>query len=142
MKRKPIKSAKPTKKSLIQFAFYNLGGVAFFIIGYLVFAVLYGIFSWRWWIAKIVADIIGWLTNYVIQRYLAFREESKHHKDSQLFARFSIISLLNVPIDYAIVGGLKFVGVSPFIGLWISSIFFTVWKFVWYKVWVFAAPKK
>lgn len=133
---------KPSKKSIVQFAWYNLGGVAFFIIGYLVFAVLYGIFSWRWWIAKIVADIIGWLANYIIQRYLAFREDSKHHKNTTLFARFSIVSLLNVPIDYAIVGGLKLIGVSPFIGLWLSSIFFTAWKFIWYKLWVFSAPKR
>ncbi len=134
--------AQSTKqKAVKQFAFYNLGGVAFFIIGYTVFALLYGIFSWPWWIAKIIADITGWAANYAVQRFVAFREESKHHTESKLFARFSIISLINVPLDYAIVGGLKLLGISPFLGLWISSLFFTVWKFIWYKLWVFQAPK-
>lgn len=128
---------KITRKSAIQFAWYNLGGLAFFLIGYAVFALLYGLFSWKWWAAKIVADLVGWISNYLIQRYLAFREESKHHKNRKLIAKFSIVSLANVPIDYAIVGGLKLIGVSPFIGLWLSSLFFTVWKFVWYKLWVF-----
>jgi hypothetical protein len=48
-------------------------------------------------------------------------------------------SLFNIPIDYAIVGGLKWLGVTPFLGLWISSIFFTIWKWLWYKHWVFKA---
>jgi hypothetical protein len=51
--------------------------------------------------------------------------------------KFVPFSLFNIPIDYAIVGGLKWLGVTPFLGLWISSLFFTVWKWLWYKHWVF-----
>jgi len=133
---------KPSKKSVIQFAWFNLGGVAFFVSGYGVFVVLYGIFSWRWWVAKIIADLTGWSINYLVQRFLAFREESKHHTEKKLFAKFSAISLVNVPIDYAIVGGLKLLGVTPFLGLWISSLFFTVWKYLWYKYWVFRVVER
>lgn len=131
---------KPSKQSIIQFALYNLGGVAFFAIGYLVFVLLYGLLSWHWLIAKAIADLTGWTANYLIQRHVAFRHESKHHTERSLLKRFSIISILNVPLDYAIVGGLKWLGVSPFLGLWLSSLFFTIWKFAWYKWWVFRVP--
>lgn len=131
---------KPSKRTLRQFVLYNIGGIAFFVTGYSIFSILYGLFSWKWWIAKIVADLSGWTVNYFVQRFIAFRHESKHHTEKKLFTRFSAISLINVPIDYAIVGGLRLLGVSPFIGLWVSSAFFTMWKFLWYKFWVFKMP--
>lgn len=136
------KKIRPSKKTLWQFGLYNIGGVAFFVIGYLVFALLYGVFSWQWWVAKIAADLTGWTANYLVQRFIAFRHESEHHTEKKLLARFSAISLINVPLDYAIVGGLKWLGISPFIGLWVSSWFFTFWKFAWYKLWVFKVPGK
>lgn len=128
---------KPSRKASLQFAYYNLGGLSFFLLGYGVFALLYGVLGWEWWLAKIFADLIGWSSNYIIQRFLAFGEESAHHGERVLLGKFTLISLINVPIDYAIVGGLKAIGVSPFLGLMISAVFFTVWKFVWYKRWVF-----
>lgn len=128
---------KPSKRTLKQFVLYNVGGVGFFVAGYMVFSVLYGVLSWDWWSAKIVGDLVGWTVNYFIQRFLVFHEESRAHKEHRIFARFSAISLVNVPIDYLIVGGLKWLGVTPFIGLFVSAGFFTIWKFAWYKHWVF-----
>lgn len=128
---------KPSKKSIKQFVLYNFGGVGFFVTGYLVFSLLYGVFEWEWWQAKIIADLFGWTVNYLIQRFFAFRDESRAHTEKALFARFSFISLINVPLDYAIVGGLNWLGLTPFIGLFVSACFFTVWKFIWYKFWVF-----
>lgn len=116
--------------------------MSFFIVGYAVFSLLYGLFSWRWWVAKIIGDLSGWAVNYLIQRFLAFREESKGYGEKKLLIRFSAISLVNVVIDYAIVGGLKWLGISPFIGLFIAAWFFTVWKYIWYKLWVFKTPDK
>lgn len=133
---------KPSRKSIRQFILYNFGGVGFFVTGYLVFALLFGLLKWEWWTAKIVADLSGWTVNYLVQRLLAFREESQAHTEKALFARFSAVSLINVPLDYAIVGGLKWLGVTPFIGLFISAWFFTIWKFLWYKYWVFNVRSK
>lgn len=128
---------KPSRRSAWQFFVFNIGGIAFFITGYGVFALLYGVFHWRWWQAKIIADLCGWTINYIIQRFWAFRHESKQIRERTLMQRFTFISLANVPLDYAIVGFLNSLGVTPFIGLWISSLFFTVWKYAWYKLWVF-----
>lgn len=137
MKRR-LTPKKPSKKSVKQFAWYNLGGVSFFVVGYMVFSLLYGLFSLEWWIAKVIGDVSGWSVNYVIQRLLAFREESKGHSEKQLLIRFSALSLVNVVIDYAIVWALKeLLHITPFIGLFIAATFFTIWKFIWYKLWVF-----
>jgi len=33
-----------------------------------------------------------------------------------------------------IIGGLKAIGITPYIGFFISGIFFTVWSWFWYKI--------
>ena len=137
MPKLKLRIKRPTKRGVIQFIYYNLGGVAFFLSGYLVFVLLYGVLHWWWWVAKGIADLVGWGLNYFIQRYLAFNEESKAQSQRKLISKYVGFSLLNVLIDYALVAGLYALGVSPFLGLWISSIFFTIWKYLWYKFWVF-----
>lgn len=128
---------RPTKKGVVQFVFFNAGGVAFFVVGYATFSLLYGLFHWSWLPAKIVGDSLGWTVNFAIQYFLAFRVERRGHKPHVVAGKFTAISLINLAIDYAIVGLLKWAGVSPFIGLIIASQFFTVWKWLWYKHWVF-----
>jgi hypothetical protein len=56
--------------------------------------------------------------------------------------KFTVFSLINLGIDYLIVGGLNWLGVSPFVGMIIASQFFSVWKWVWYKWWVFNKVEK
>jgi putative flippase GtrA len=73
-------SLKPTKlsrKGMVQFVFFNAGGLAFFVIGYATFTLLYGLFHWSWLPAKIVGDSLGWSANFAIQYFLAFRDERK-----------------------------------------------------------------
>ena len=135
--RQIIDIERPSRRRVWQFIVFNVGGIAFFVTGYSVFALLYGVFSWQWWQAKFVADIAGWTVNYLIQRYWAFAQESQNIRDRYILRRFILISLANVPIDYAIVGLLNWLGVSPYIGLWVSSLFFTAWKYLWYRLWVF-----
>lgn len=132
---------RPSKRGLLQFLYFNLGGVLFFVTGYLIFALLYGALHWYWLIAKGIADLIGWALNYLVQHYLAFSDVAREHGHKKVLKKYVPFSILNVLIDYVIVGGLKFIGVSPFVGLWIASLFFTVWKWLWYKRWVFARAK-
>ena len=136
------KPAKPSKKGVVQFVFFNAGGIAFFVVGYAVFTLLYGPLHWSWVGAKVVGDTLGWTVNFVIQYFLAFREERHGHKPHVIAGKFTVISLVNLVIDYALVGVLKWFGISPFLGLVIASQFFTLWKWVWYKVWVFRKVEK
>ncbi len=133
---------KPSKKGIVQFVFFNAGGVAFFVVGYGAFVVLYGPLHWSWLPSKIVGDALGWTANFAIQYFVAFRDERHGHKPHVVLGKFTAISLLNLGIDYAIVAVLNWLGVSPFIGLVIASQFFTFWKWFWYKHWIFKNSKR
>lgn len=122
---------------MVQFMLFNAGGLAFFVVGYTVFAGLYGLAHWAWLPAKIVGDSLGWLCNFAIQYFLAFHEERRTGRPHVIVGKFTVISLVNLGIDYALVAVLAWIGLSPFIGLIIASQFFTVWKWFWYKRWVF-----
>jgi putative flippase GtrA len=135
--KRSLRLQKPSKKGVIQFVFFNAGGIAFFVVGYASFSLLYGLLHWPWLPAKIVGDSLGWSCNFAIQYFVAFREERHGHQPRVIFGKFTVISLINLGIDYAIVGLLAWAGVTPFIGLIIASQFFTVWKWLWYKHWVF-----
>lgn len=128
---------KPSRKGLRQFLYFNIGGAVFFGVGYVLFALLYGIAGWHWFAAKIIADLVGWTLNYLVQHYLAFQDTAKAQGHRSVLAKFIPFSLVNLVLDYGIVAGLAWLGVSPFIGLVVSSMFFTVWKWLGYKHWVF-----
>lgn len=126
-----------TRKDVVQFLIYMVGGSVYFWSGYIVFAFCYSGLHWDWLIAKLAADVIGWSLNYVIQRYWAFNKQSLAHHEGQTIGRFGLVSLLNLALDYAIIASLKAAGISPYIGFFISSAFFTVWNYAWYRFWVF-----
>lgn len=141
-KKFSLKPTKLSRKGIVQFVLFSAGGTAFFVVGYFTFALLYGVFHWAWLPAKIIGDTLGWSVNFAIQYFLAFRDERKGQHPHVVTGKFTIISLVNLVIDYAIVGLLNLLGVSPFIGLIIASQFFTVWKWLWYKHWVFKIDNK
>jgi len=132
---------KPSKKELNRFAKYWLGGGVYFWSGYIIFATLYGLAHWNWIPAKIIADAVGWSSNYFIQRKYAFADQI-HLKEIEHLSRYLIIEAVGFILDYFIVGGLKSIGITPYIGLFISSIFFTFWSYAWYKYWVFPNKNK
>ena len=112
------------RAKIIQFFWFNIGGLLFFVAGYGVFALLYGVLHGHWLLAKAFADLTGWSLNYLIQHYVAF--DGRKHGHAHTLKRYLPFSGMNLFIDYAIVGGLTVLGVTPFLGLWISSLFFTV----------------
>jgi putative flippase GtrA len=126
----------PKKKAARQFAKYYIGGGVYFWLGYGIFAICYSGLHWGWLPAKLLADAIGWSLNYVIQRLWAFKDQA-HLSEMQHASRYIFIEGIGFVMDYLIVWGLKSVGITPYIGFFISSAFFTVWSFFWYKYWVF-----
>ncbi len=119
-----------------QFLKYMAGGSLNFWSGYAIFALCYSVFHWSWFWAKVLADIVGWTLNYVVQRFWAF--SGQHHlSEMQHAGRYIFIESIGFVLDYAIIGGLNAIGITPYIGFFISSGFFTVWSWLWYKYWVF-----
>jgi putative flippase GtrA len=122
----------------IRFAKFLVGGALYFLVGYLVLVILYGGFHTSWWVAKLTGDVIGWTLNYLVQRYWAFATPKLKLHEYTHVSRYVVINIVNVAIDYAIVGGLRARGISPFIGYFVSAAFFTGWNFLWFRYWVFA----
>jgi putative flippase GtrA len=134
----------PSKQAIIQFVKYNIGGAIFFLSAYGIFSLLFGVFHWPWWLAKTIGDGIGWFINYLIQRYWAFAHTELHFRERKNRTRYILLIIIDTILGYVIVGVLQHFGLSPFIGVWASSIFFTFWNYVLYRYWVFAAvsPQK
>ena len=127
---------KTLQKQLVE---YLVAGGAFFWSGYIAFAVFDSIFHLPLFIAKQLANLIGLTVNYVLEDQWVFKKgKSKKKYDKRRTGRYIVITLLNFGIDYLIVLGLKDIGITPYLGQFVSAGFFTIWNFVWYKYWVFA----
>lgn len=129
-------------KRLIQFIEYMIGGGVYFWSGLGVFAICYSLFNWDWLIAKMLADVVGFSLSYFIQRYWAFDDPRLKRKTLQTGKRYFLISAITLIVDYGIVATLKSMGVTPYIGLFVSSLFLTVWNYLWYRFWVFDPNQK
>ncbi len=119
---------------------YVVSGGAYFWVGYLMFFALDRGLGWTLWWAKLTANITGWLVNYVLQRYWVFRNPSLARHQTEVTGRYATITLVDFVLDYLIVASLKSFGLTPYLGQFVSSGFFTVWNYLWYKFWVF--PEK
>jgi putative flippase GtrA len=133
---------RPTRRRIMQFLEYMVGGSIYFWSGYLIFAMCYTGLDWNWLYAKMAADLVGWTLNYVVQRYWAFNNPSLKKHEARTAGRYALITIFNFVLDYLIIWGLDSVGVSPYIGFFISSAFFTVWNYLWYRFWVFIGKRK
>lgn len=125
------------KREVTRITEYVVSGGAYFWSGYLCFflfdQVLHTSFFW----AKSVATLVGWTVNYLLQRFWVFRNPALNKHRTQVTGRYIVITLVDFVLDYFIVYGLKLVGITPYIGQFISSGFFTIWNYLWYRFWVF-----
>jgi len=124
-------------KTLIQFVEYMISGGAYFWVGYVILLYLYHGLHWSLWWSTIVSNVIGWAVNFVLQRFWVFNNKSLKGHQTQVTGRYIFITLVDFILNYYILLGLKKVNIDPAIGQFISSGFFTVWNWFWYKFWVF-----
>jgi putative flippase GtrA len=134
------KSQKQRRKTLIQFIEYMISGGAYFWSGYALFAYLWSGLHWSLWWATITSNVFGWSVNYVLQRYWVFNNKALKGHQTQVTSRYITITLVDFVLNYFILYGLRQIGITPYIGQFISSGFFTVWNYLWYRYWVF--PEK
>ena len=134
------KRQKQQSKLIFQFAKYAVSGGAYFWTGYFAFFITYTGLHWSLWWAKLTANIIGWIVNYSLQRYWAFNNPQLKKHQTQVTGRYIVITLVDFMLDYLIVAGLKNLGLTPYLGQFVSAGFFGIWNFLWYRYWVF--PEK
>lgn len=137
----PQKS-KNRHKLLLQFVEYLISGGAYFWVGYLILDYLYYKAHWSLWWATILSNVVGWTVNFVLQRFWVFNNQALKDHKTQVTGRYIFITLVDFVLNYFILYGLKAVGITPAIGQFISSAFFTVWNWFWYKLWVFPEHMK
>lgn len=132
-----IKLKKSEKREVKRITEYIVSGGAYFWAGYATYFLLdKGLHASFFW-AKTISTLVGWAVNYALQRYWVFNNPKLAKHQTEVTSRYAIITITNFILDYLIVWGLKNVGVSPYIGQFASSGFFTVWNYIWYKYWVF-----
>ena len=135
MKKK--KSKKPKHPKIIQLVEYGISGGAYFWTGYLAFFVADKGLHWNLLAAKLSADVIGWTVNYLMQRYWVFNNTKLNKHQDEVTTRYVIITLTDFLLDYGIIWYLKRIGITPYIGQFVSAAFFTGWNYLWYRFWVF-----
>lgn len=142
--RKPERQCymKRMHAQFIQFLEYLVGGFGYFWSGYAVFAVCYSGFGWNWFPAKMAADVVGWTVNYAVQRYWAFNSPALAGREAATLGRYGILTACNLFIDYLIIWALNDIGISPYVGFFVSAGFFTVWNYLWYRFWVFYGKRR
>lgn len=140
-----LRLKKKQRKEVKRITEYLISGGAFFWSGYLAFFVFdKGLHLSLWW-ATSLAYLIGWTINFLLQRYWVFNNPKLEDHAVEVSERYIIISLINWPINYAILWSLKSIDITPYIGQFVSAGFFTFWNYYWYKFWVFAptyTPKR
>ena len=129
--------AKSGKFDTRQVAEYMVSGGAYFLTGYATFFVCDRVFHFNLWWAKLTANVLGWVVNYILQRYWVFQNPEASVNQTQVTFRYGVITLVDFVIDYFIIWALKGAGITPYLGQFVSAGFFTVWNYVWYKYWVF-----
>lgn len=126
-----------THKRLVQLGEYLIGGGVYFWLGLGIFAFCYSWLGWNFWVSKILADVIGWTLNYLIQRYWAFFDRRLKKHEGRVRARYILINVLDFGLDYLIIAGFRLLGFTPYLGFFVSAAFTTVWDYLWYRYWVF-----
>src|SRR3989344_4568234 len=97
-----VKINKRRRKLLIQFVEYMIAGGAYFWSGYLMFALLWSGLRWSLWWGKLGANVFGWTTNFMLQRYWVFRNPHLKEHLGVVTARYIIITLVDFIMDYLI----------------------------------------
>lgn len=131
---------------LKRIAEYLVTGGAWFWSGYAMFALCYSLLGLDIVPAKIISYTFGLIVNFVLERLWVFKAKDPTHQIEKVTGRYVALSVVNLGIDTLIVWGLAQAGVTPYIGQFVSAGFFTIWNYIWYKLWVFARqqtpPKK
>ena len=103
-----------------------------------MFALCYSVLGLDIVPSKIISYLFGLAVNFVLERLWVFDTKDPKQEINQVTVRYVILSAVNLGIDTAIVWGLAQFGVTPYLGQFVSAGFFTVWNYLWYKLWVFA----
>ncbi len=125
------------KREVTRFVEYLISGGVYFWVGYFLLLFFYNGLGWSLWWATIVSNVAGWTANYILQRFWVFKNPKLAKHKTEVTTRYIVITLIDFVLNYYILLALNGVGIAPKFGQFISSGFFTVWNYLWYRFWVF-----
>lgn len=129
------KLKKKQQKELKRFAEYMVGGGIWFWSGYIIIIFLNDKVPLFW--ANFAGNAVGITLNFMVERYWVFKA-SRPATLMVASRRYIIYTVLNAFfLNFLILQSLKGIGIEPKFGQFIAAGFFTVWNYLWYKLWVF-----
>lgn len=127
-----------TIKNFVEFLKLQLAGNILFWGTYLGFFLLYEVANWTEVLSLAVASVIAHALFFIANSEWVFDEKGERRKTSGELTRFVSFMGLNYFINLGIIYGLRFFfDITPYIGQFISALFFTLWTFIGLKYWVF-----
>lgn len=134
------------KKDLVQlgaeFIKLQIAGNIPFWGTYAGFALLEGVFMWPHFYALALPTILSNILFFVIDDKWVFKNNKKARKSSYEVIKFMIFMTFSAFLIFVCTYSLHhYLGISPYIGQFISGIFASLWTFVGLHFWVFAPPR-
>lgn len=132
-----------TFQNFIQFIKLQLAGNILFWGTYIGFFLLYEIAKWPELSALATASIVAHVLFFIADSEWVFDEKGQRRKTPGELTRFVIFMSINYFINLGIIAGLSYyLDLTPYIGQFVSALFFTFWTFIGLKYWVFRKPKR
>ena len=136
------KQKKHYIKLAIQFLKLQLAGNVLFWGTYLGFFLLDTFTSWPDFVALAVASVAAHVLFFIVDKEWVFADSTGRRKKASEITRFVVFMGFNYFLNLAIIGGLSlYWGLTPYIGQFVSALFFTVWNYAGLKFWVFQVPQ-
>lgn len=146
--KKQVKNKQKGKPELQRIFEYFVSGGVWFWSGYVLIVALDGPLGELWgektglFVANFIGNAVGITLNFLLERYWVFKTK-KPAKLAIVAKKYIVYTALNAfLLNYLILLGLKNVGIEPEIGQFIASGFFTVWNYIWYKLYVFKGMER
>ena len=132
------KNKKKYLKLLIEFIKLQLTGNILFWGTYGGYFVFHEIVRWDDLPSLATASLAAHVLFFFVNKEWVFDDKTGKRKTSREIIRFIIFMGLNFFINLGIITGLAhYFGISPYIGQFISGLFFTFWSFIGLRFWVF-----
>lgn len=133
---------KKQKKSLIKLAIefvkLQLAGNILFWGTYIGYFLLHELRNWPDVWALATASIFAHFLFFIANKEWVFDDKTGKRKTSSEIKRFITFMGLNYFINLGIIMGLEtYFGITPYIGQFLSGLFFTFWSFIGLRFWVF-----
>lgn len=136
------KKQRNLRRLAIEFLKYNIAGNGLFWSSYGFFFLFDTVLALSFPVAKLGSSLLGNIINFLLEKYWVFGSGNGQRRSGVEIFRYVSFMIMNFLIEYLIVYYLMvWFGISPYIGPFISGIFFWLWMYFGFKLWVFRSGK-